>query len=125
MQEATAAERLSELLDTHFCDSKNPREYESLLKRLTEEYLGDFDSQKRSRLFGALADKSRLNILQLLSFREMCVCELSAALNVTQPNLTYHVKRLESAGLVQREKRGRWVYYSLTDAGSLRKIKAI
>jgi len=49
---------------------------------------------------------------------------LTAALNITQPNLTYHVKKLEGAGLVQREKRGKWVYYSLTDAGSLRTIKA-
>ena len=125
MQEETTAERLSELLETYFCDAENPQEHESLLKELTDEYLGGFDFERRSRLYSALADKNRLNILQLLTFREMCVCELTAALNITQPNMTYHVKKLESAGLVQREKRGKWVYYSLTDVGSLQTITAI
>ncbi len=125
MQDLTAAERLGELLETHFCDAENPREHESRLKNITDEYLGDFDFENRTKLFGALADEKRLNILQLLTFREMCVCELTAALNITQPNLTYHVKKLESAGLVQGEKRGRWVYYSLKDVRSLRKIKAL
>jgi len=125
MQEIIAAERLSELLETHFCDAEDPQEHESLLKELTDEYLGGLDFERRSRLYGALADKNRLNILQLLTFREMCVCELTAALNITQPNMTYHVKKLESAGLVQREKRGKWVYCSLTDAGSLQTIKAL
>ncbi len=125
MQEETTAERLSELLETHFCDAENPQEHESLLKELTDEYLGGLDFESRSRLYSALADKNRLNILQLLTFREMCVCELTAALNITQPNMTYHVKKLESAGLVQREKRGKWVYCSLTDVGSLQIIKAL
>jgi ArsR family transcriptional regulator len=125
MQEETTAERLSELLETHFCDAENPQEHESLLKELADEYLGSFDFERRSRLYGALADKNRLNILQLLTFREMCVCELTAALNITQPNMTYHVKKLEGAGLVQREKRGKWVYCSLTDVGSLQIIKAL
>ncbi len=125
MQEVAALERLSELLETHFCDAENPQEHESLLKELADEYLGSFDFERRSRLYGALADKNRLNILQLLTFREMCVCELTAALNITQPNMTYHVKKLEGAGLVQREKRGKWVYCSLTDVGSLQTIKAL
>ena len=124
MQEVTAVERLSELLETYFCDAENPQEHESLLKELTDEYLGSFDFERRSRLYGALADRNRLNILQLLTFREMCVCELTAALNITQPNMTYHVKKLEGAGLVQREKRGKWVYCSLTGMGSLQTIKA-
>ena len=125
MQEIIAAERLSELLETHFCDAENPQEHESLLKEIADEYLGGFDFERRSRLYAALADKNRLNILQLLTFREMCMCELTAALNITQPNMTYHVKKLEGASLVQREKRGKWVYCSLTDAGSLQTIKPL
>ena len=124
MGEAAAADRLSELLETHFCDAENTREHGSLLKELTDEYLGSLDLGGRSRLHSALADENRLNILQLLTFREMCVCELTAALNLTQPNLTYHVRKLEGAGLVHRERRGKWVYYSLKDAGSLQTIKA-
>jgi len=118
MQEVSAADRLGELLETHFCDAENPQEHESLLKKLADEYLRDFDFEKRSRLYSALADKNRLNILQLLMFREMCVCELAAALNITQPNLTYHVKKLENTGLIRHDKRGKWVYYSLADEKS-------
>jgi DNA-binding transcriptional ArsR family regulator len=125
MQEVTAAERLSELLETYFCDAENPQEHESLLKELADEYLGGFDLERRSRLHSALADRNRLNILQLLTFREMCVCELTTALNITQPNLTYHVKKLERAGLVQREKRGKWVYYSLIDEESLHRFEIL
>jgi ArsR family transcriptional regulator len=125
MQEMTAAERLSELLETHFCDAENPQEHESLLKELANEYLGGFDLERRSRLYSALADRNRLNILQLLTFREMCVCELTTALNITQPNLTYHVKKLERAGLVHREKRGKWVYYSLIDEEPLHRFEIV
>lgn len=125
MQEVTAAERLSELLETHFCDAENPQEHESLLKELANEYLGGFDLERRSRLYSALADRNRLNILQLLTFREMCVCELTTALNITQPNLTYHVKKLERAGLVHREKRGKWVYYSLIDEEPLHRFEIV
>ncbi len=52
----------------------------------------------------------------------MCNCELTAALGLTQPNLSHHVRRLENAGLVRSEKRGRWVYYSLTDEGMPKRL---
>lgn len=116
MQNAAASDKLSELLKTHFCDAKDPQQHEYLLKTLTYEYLREFDLEGRSKIYSALADKNRLNILQLLTFREMCVCELTAALDITQPNLTYHLKKLVGAGLIKRDKRGKWVYYSLTDA---------
>jgi DNA-binding transcriptional ArsR family regulator len=122
MQDVTATDRLSELLETHFCDAKNPQEHESLLKELADEYLRGFDFERSSRLYSALGDKNRLNILQLLTFREMCVCELAAALNITQPNLTYHVKKLENIGLIRHDKRGKWVYYSLADEKGLKHI---
>jgi hypothetical protein len=78
MQEVTTAERLSELLETYFCDAENPQEHESLLKELADEYLGGFDLERRSRLHSALADRNRLNILQLLTFREIsCSCSRS------------------------------------------------
>ncbi len=115
MQKDTAGERLSELLETRFCDAENTQEHESRLKELTVKYLEKFNFERKAKLFNALSDKSRLKILHLLTFREMCVCELTAALGMTQPNLTYHVKKLENVGLVRHEKRGKWVYYSLAD----------
>ncbi len=113
------------MLETHFCDAENAEEHESLLRKFTDEYLRQFDFKDRARLFNALAEESRLKILALLKFREMCVCELTAALDMTQPNLTYHVKKLENVGLVGHEKRGKWVYYSLTDDKYVRQLEIV
>lgn len=125
MQKDVSREELSGLLETYFCDAKDTEEHESLLRKLTDEYLGNFDFKDRVRLFNALAEESRLKILILLTFREMCVCELTAALGMTQPNLTYHVKKLENVGLVGHEKRGKWVYYSLADKRYIRQFEII
>jgi DNA-binding transcriptional ArsR family regulator len=125
MQKDVAREELNGLLETRFCDAEDTGEHESLLRKLTDEYLGHFDFKDRARLFNALAEKSRLKILALLTFREMCVCELTAALDMTQPNLTYHVKKLENVGLVEHKKRGKWVYYSLVDKRYLRQFEII
>ncbi|MDH5199752.1 MAG: metalloregulator ArsR/SmtB family transcription factor [Candidatus Bathyarchaeota archaeon] len=115
MPKDIAREELSGMLETYFCDAEDVEAHESLLRKLTDEYLRNFDFKGRARLFNALSEESRLKILALLTFREMCVCELTAALDMTQPNLTYHVKKLENVGLVEHKKQGKWVYYSLTD----------
>lgn len=118
-------EELSGLLETYFCDADDQEEHGSELKRYAEGYLSRFDFARSARVYGALADEKRLKILRLLTFREMCVCELTAALDLTQPNLTHHVKKLENAGLVGHEKRGKWVYYSLRDMDLLKSVGAI
>jgi ArsR family transcriptional regulator len=115
-----AKRRLEGLLETRFCDAEDAEEHGSMLKVLTEEYLGGFEFDGRARVFNALAEPNRLKILKLLGFREMCVCELTAALDMNQPNLSYHVKKLENAGLVRSSKEGKWVYYSLADEESLK-----
>jgi DNA-binding transcriptional ArsR family regulator len=107
-------EQLSELLETHYCDAENAAEHGSHLKELADTFLKGFNLEDEARIHGALSDMNRLKILKLLGFREMCVCELTAALDMNQPNLSYHIKKLESAGLVRSEKRGKWVYYSIS-----------
>ena len=109
--------RLAKLLETHFCDAVDDDKHGSELKALTESLFEGVDLSRRTAVYKALSDEKRLKILTLLTFREMCVCELTAALGLTQPNLSHHVKKLEYAGLVRHEKRGKWVYYFLTDAG--------
>lgn len=61
----------------------------------------------------ALGDKNRLMILKLLEDRELCVCEMQAALGIAQPTVSKHLKILEKAGLVHRKKEGLWVNYRL------------
>lgn len=61
----------------------------------------------------ALANETRLSILRLLSVREMCVCELTVALGLTQPTASHHLSILQKAGLVNDRKEGKWVFYSI------------
>ena len=47
--------------------------------------------------------------------KEMCICELMICLDMTQPNLSHHIQILENVGIVNRTKKGKWVYCSLAD----------
>lgn len=66
-------------------------------------------------LFKALADPHRVRIVNLLatSPEPVCVCEFTAPLGLSQPTVSHHLKKLTDAGLLQREQRGQWAYYSL------------
>jgi ArsR family transcriptional regulator, arsenate/arsenite/antimonite-responsive transcriptional repressor len=61
----------------------------------------------------ALADEKRLRIVELLAGGERCVCHLQEELDVAQPLLSFHLKKLKEAGLVTDRREGRWVHYSL------------
>ena len=63
--------------------------------------------------FKVLADKTRLRILGLLRERELCVCDLTEILEISQPGVSQHLRRLKQAGFVKERKGGQWVYYSL------------
>jgi ArsR family transcriptional regulator len=60
-----------------------------------------------------LGDGNRLRILQILSRRESCVCELIEQIGLTQPLVSYHLRRLREAGLVRTRRKAQWVYYSI------------
>ncbi|HJT32096.1 MAG TPA: metalloregulator ArsR/SmtB family transcription factor [Pirellulales bacterium] len=64
-------------------------------------------------VFRAMADRTRLRILNLLRSGEVCVCDLVAVLNVPQPKVSRHLAYLRRAGLVQARKEGHWAYYRL------------
>ena len=70
------------------------------------------------RVMKALSDPNRVKILKMLQHRELCVCELKAALGVAQPTVSRHLKVLENAGLVSYKKDGLWVNYRLADGES-------
>jgi len=67
------------------------------------------------KVMKALSDPNRVRLLKMLQSRVMCVCEIQAALDIAQPTVSKHLKLLEDAGLVDRQKEGLWVNYSLTD----------
>ncbi len=62
----------------------------------------------------AFADPTRVRILSALRGGELCVCELSDALGVTQSTLSTHLQVIRDAGLVQTRRDGKWIYYTVT-----------
>jgi ArsR family transcriptional regulator, arsenate/arsenite/antimonite-responsive transcriptional repressor len=81
-----------------------------------QQYGGDA-MKEFIKVMKALSDPNRVRLLKLLQKREMCVCEIRAALGIAQPTVSKHLKMLEDAGLVSREKEGLWVNYFLSDGG--------
>src|SRR5206468_11855044 len=68
---------------------------------------------RAARMFHALSDETRLEIVRLLSHGERCVCELQQVLDAAQSRLSFHLKTLKDAGIVTDRREGRWVYYAL------------
>lgn len=82
------------------------------------------DAQQRAVVFKALADPNRLRLLSIVKAGESgeaCVCDLTEPLDLGQPTVSHHLKILVEAGLLHREKRGTWAYYSLVP-GALDKV---
>ncbi|MDD4112787.1 MAG: metalloregulator ArsR/SmtB family transcription factor, partial [Herbinix sp.] len=63
-------------------------------------------------IFKALADDTRLKIVEMLSCGEMCACDILESFQITQPTLSYHMKVLTDSGLVKSRKEGNWIRYS-------------
>lgn len=87
---------------------------------LAREPIGAAGAERIAPLLKALGDPVRLRLMSLIASHEggeACVCDLNAAFDLSQPTISRHLKILHDAGLLQREKRGVWVYYSArTDA---------
>jgi ArsR family transcriptional regulator, arsenate/arsenite/antimonite-responsive transcriptional repressor len=77
--------------------------------------LSDDQVEATARLFKALADPHRVKIVNLLAIspEPVCVCEFTGPLGLSQPTVSHHLKKLLDAGLLDREQRGTWAYYSL------------
>lgn len=61
----------------------------------------------------ALADETRLKIVDMLSKGELCACKILESFNITQPTLSYHMKILTECGLVEGKRNGAWINYSI------------
>nr|WP_321467380.1 metalloregulator ArsR/SmtB family transcription factor [uncultured Desulfobulbus sp.] len=68
------------------------------------------------RITKALSDPNRVRIVKLLEDRSLCVCEIQAVLGLAQPTVSSHMKILEDAGLVTKERQGTWMIYSQATA---------
>jgi ArsR family transcriptional regulator len=77
------------------------------------------DAEATARVFKALSDPARVRIVNLLARNPepVCVCELTPAVGLSQPTVSHHLKKLVQAGLLHREQRGVWAYYTLDREG--------
>jgi ArsR family transcriptional regulator len=72
-----------------------------------------------AELFKALADETRLRILNLLVRGELCVCDIMAVLDIGQSKASRHLAYLRNVGLVDDRRNGVWMYYTLAEAGGV------
>jgi ArsR family transcriptional regulator len=85
---------------------------------MTREPLSVEQAEDASTLLKALADPVRLRLMSLVLSHEdgeACVCDLNDKFELSQPTISHHLKVLHDAGLLDREKRGTWVYYRAND----------
>lgn len=80
------------------------------------------DQEAAERLacsFKALSDPARVRLLSLIAATdagEACICDLTGPLGLSQPTVSHHMRQLVDAGIVTREQRGRWAFYSVVDS---------
>jgi ArsR family transcriptional regulator len=82
---------------------------------LAEATITSVEARAAANIFKALSDPNRVLILNRLLERgeAVCVCELNAGLPLSQPTVSFHLKKLVDAGLLRREQRGTWAYFSV------------
>ena len=123
MSETQADKRLARLVSSSICPAEDASKYAEELRELADKVANKASAKKESRFFKALADENRIRILKLLMLREMCVCEIMVALNLTQPTASHHLGILEKEGVVKRRKEGKWVYYAIANLEILEGMK--
>jgi ArsR family transcriptional regulator len=77
---------------------------------------GQIDMKGLESAVKAAADLNRLRILNMLAEREMCVCELAFVLQIAQPSVSRHLKKLSRGGFIDSRQQGRWTEYYLRPA---------
>jgi ArsR family transcriptional regulator len=84
--------------------------------------LSEEEAAATAALFKALGDPARVRIVNLLAAKggEVCACEFEPALGLSQPTVSHHLKKLTDAGLLDREQRGKWAYFSINPEAASR-----
>lgn len=88
--------------------------------------VSDREAGSTAALFKALADPHRVKIVNLLANADdpVCVCEITPHLGLSQATTSFHLKKLVSSGLLQREQRGTWAYFSL-DRDAMKRLSNV
>jgi len=73
----------------------------------------DIAMDKAAMILKLLGDKTRLTMMKILDHHDCCVCEFVEIFKVSQPSISQHLRKLRDIGLVQEERRGQWIFYSM------------
>ena len=89
--------------------------------------LSEDEVDSTAALFRSLGDPARVKILNMLATagEPVCACAFEPALGLAQPTVSHHLKKLTEAGLLDREQRGKWAYFSLNDEAFERLVSII
>jgi ArsR family transcriptional regulator, arsenate/arsenite/antimonite-responsive transcriptional repressor len=92
-----------------------PSQVIACCRPLAARALSDEQAEATAALFRAVADPARVKIVNLLATSDepVCACEFEPALGLSQPTVSHHLKKLTDVGLLEREQRGKWAYFSL------------
>jgi ArsR family transcriptional regulator len=85
------------------------------VRRAQEDLLDGLTATRLSAMFKALSDPNRLRIVSLLAHNELCVCDVAAALGMTQSAVSHQLRHMREMRLVRKRREGRMMYYSLDD----------
>ena len=126
MEDSALSERLKRLVDSGLLVTQDPTEYLTRLRQLADDIVRVRETVRQvSRNFKALSHPTRLKILRLLSSHDMCVCEIMAILNATQPTTSHHLNILENMGLIEERRVGKWVFYSIAKTETMKRIQQL
>ena len=87
----------------------------SCCQPLAAPSLSENEAESTAVLFKALGDPARVKIVNFLARADqpVCACEFEPVLELSQPTVSHHLRKLTEAGLLEREQRGKWAYFSL------------
>ncbi len=105
----------------------DPKAASACCAPVSKAVLSESEADDLATVFKALSDPARLRLLSMIASspeREMCGCNLIEPIGKSQPTVSHHLSQLVDAGLLQREKRGRWAWFR-TDPDRLAEIRAV
>ena len=89
---------------------------ETCCSPVTGQVLGQADAERLAGALKAIADPARLRLISMVAASEsgeVCVCDFTGPIGLSQPTVSHHLKILVDAGVLAREQRGKWAYYRL------------
>ena len=89
--------------------------HEDVLERVRSELTEEKALRRMAEMFKVMNDPTRLKIVNALLLSEMCVCDIAALMDMTQPTISHHLKVLRQRELIKYRREGKVVYYSLDD----------